>query len=494
MKQLYNLDDDCKPDIKQVARELRKTHYSLGHDPGNYLTQYIHDYPPYPFGQNGPSQDDLALRRSNFKLGDYPTPYDTTYNDQNLRINEGKPAQLDEETKNDLRASHFGLGSGNPDLHSIYQTEYTDKSGQPVRPLKSDLRSTNYKLGDDKIDYIPEYKDRYTTPPLPKYEKKKSDLQSSHYNFGTNHDPISSTHFDSYVPHPLTYQQSYDPKLAGTNFKLGDDYPTLNSIYRETYVKKPIEVSNLNEELAKDLRKHHFPLGNAKNDYGTIYKKDYTEQPIENLKGIDDQLLRGSHWNIGGAPLGDNYDTTYNTVHTPKKLDPNNALPNKTFKSSLNFTGPGKYNTEFRDNYIPYDTSGIDPKLLKNIMNDIKNSHFNIGNDPNNWSTTNNDAYKFDPNKAANARGNLDKNLLNDLRATHYKLGYLGDPNKSTYEANYIPWPLEMRAATDPGLRLDNFGKSGPFDGDTTYHADYTPKPIQPPCPPDEEEKGLCDC
>jgi hypothetical protein len=46
-KNIYNLDDPCKPDIKKVANELRRTHFKLGNNPSNNLSQYKHDYPEY---------------------------------------------------------------------------------------------------------------------------------------------------------------------------------------------------------------------------------------------------------------------------------------------------------------------------------------------------------------------------------------------------------------------------------------------------------------
>ena len=55
------------PCAKKNARELTKTHYSLGTNRQNYLTQYKHDYPPYPFDSLSPLGDSVALRKSSFK-------------------------------------------------------------------------------------------------------------------------------------------------------------------------------------------------------------------------------------------------------------------------------------------------------------------------------------------------------------------------------------------------------------------------------------------
>ena len=71
-KNIYNLDDPCKPDIKKVANELRRTHFKLGNNPSNNLSQYKHDYPEYD--QFPDLAQDPNLRKSHTRLQRYLTP------------------------------------------------------------------------------------------------------------------------------------------------------------------------------------------------------------------------------------------------------------------------------------------------------------------------------------------------------------------------------------------------------------------------------------
>lgn len=490
-KNIYNLDDPCKPDIKKVANELRRTHFKLGNNPSNNLSQYKHDYPEYE--QFPDLAQDPNLRKSHFKFGDNQNPYTTTYNDQNLRINEGRPAELPIDTKNDLRRSHWGLGNNNPDLHTVYQTEFTNKNPDYNQNEKPNLTKTNFKFGDDVPDYLPEYNDRYRKPrPHTAMPNKINTgyLQKSNFNLGNDNNPWSTTHFDNYVPKPLNYTQAFDPKLSQSNFKFGDDKPTETSVYQDTYTKKPINVNCLNKELVKDLRRHHFNFGNNEPDMQTLYNQDYQEPNLNEAKpyeSFDPQALRKNHWKLGDDPR--DYSTTYNNTYRKKNPIKNEQEPNKNFISSLNFLkGEGQYNTDYNDNYKPNDINPDENPMLDALKNDIRKSHLKFDH-PNDWTTNYNNQFQYDPRLADQSK--LDPNLLKDLRATHFKLGYDDGIGNSTYNDNFVPQQLTFKAAQDPGLQKSHIPlfKEGEFNGDSTYNSDFVPKPIEPPCPEDEEEE-----
>lgn len=204
---------------------------------------------------------------------------------------------------------------------------------------------------------------------------------------------------------------------------------------------------------------------------------------------MDPKFLRSSHWNVGEdnkfAP--DHFDTTYNLAMQPKELPNTKPAPNANFISSLYLNGNGEPNfeTEHRANYIPLQNK-VDPKDIKqmeDVVKDIKSTHFVFGESPDDYRTINNTSYKYDPNSAQKARGELDKELIKDLRATHYKLGYTDFVGRTTHQDSYVPLDIGFKAADDPLLRRSHFLLGNEKDpihqyDQTIYQTDYVPKPL----------------
>ena len=171
------------------------------------------------------------------------------------------------------------------------------------------------------------------------------------------------------------------------------------------------------------------------------------------------------------------YKTSYERAHTPKKIDNNQTKNNATLQSSfsINGKGPMVYQTDYRANYIPLNNK-INPNDKKNvgdIIKNIKNSHFNLGEMKNDYNTVMDSSYKFDPKTAKNARGVLDMKLLNDLRATHYKLGQDKFANQTTQRRDYIPYKLGVNAQKKRGFQGSNFKlgelNNNKLEGQTIY-------------------------
>ena len=106
-------------------------------------------------------------------------------------------------------------------------------------------------------------------------------------------------------------------------------------------------------------------------------------------------------------------------------------------------------------------------------------SNFRLGDMKNDYGTTSGNAYKFDPDAAKNAKNGLDKNLLKDLKSTHYKLGYDNDIGTTTQKKDYIPYELNDNNLAKM-LKGNNFnlGDNNKFDGISIYKSDYVEKEI----------------
>ena len=273
--------------------------------------------------------------------------------------------QLDEEAKNDLRRNHFVFGHAKPNFETTFRTEFYDKSNLlPKDDLNSKnieklLRAHNYNFGDDKPNYISETASRFTRPKVNPNEDNKNKisnqlLQQSHYVFGNSNDPWNTTQKRSYTP-KVSDNERFKKNLTNTNFKLGDDKPTLKSINNEVYVQHPYQFTPVDKNHVNYLRSHHYQFGKSDlpSQLMTQNQVDYKDPGLlgrDQFKPPNPLLLRQTHWTMGDDEPN-NYNTTYNVVHTPKKTEnekpkpPNDAL-------DLKGNNPMTYLTDYRENYI----------------------------------------------------------------------------------------------------------------------------------------------
>lgn len=114
------------------------------------------------------------------------------------------------------------------------------------------------------------------------------------------------------------------------------------------------------------------------------------------------------------------------------------------------------------------------------MISHIRGHNFNFGNDKNDYGTTSEATYKFDPINAGNSRGYLDAKLKDDLRATHFQLGFDKDKNQTCHQSSYLPQNVNKIIVNDPNSRRNNFNLNqtnrNVFDGRSVYMVDYTKK------------------
>ena len=413
---------------------------------------------------------------------------------QNKDVENAGPSNsvLDEKAKNDLRKSHFILGNNRPNFETTFRAEYYDKSqmlpedNTNSKNIEKMLRAHNYEFGDDKPNYISEAASRYTNPrynPRDNIENRISNqlLQKSNYQFGNNNEPWNTTQNRSYTP-KYADNDKKDINLAKTNFILGDDKPDFKSINSQTYKSHPYQYVPVDKNLVNDLRSHHYVLGNNDNPLQTQNQIDFKDPNLfgNNFRPtLDNNSLRKTNFKMGDALPSEIYNPTYKTVHTPKKVKP--AEKNVLRNSAINLVGnnPMSYLTDYRDNYVPKKGDLGNKNDLKDLMNHIRNSHFNLGDSKNDFTTTSGNAYKFDPDAARKANNSLGKDLIKDLQSTHYKLGYDNDIGLTTQKKDYIPYGLNDNKIEKMKLGNSfNLGDSNKFDGISIYKSDYVEKEI----------------
>lgn len=451
--------------------------------------------------------DSVSLRRSHFRLGDYRNDYGTTATDQNKMIDGTKrydAAKLDPSLKNDLRRSHFTLGNFKTDLQTINQREYIDKSKDRPRQnsfgdhIKT-LRSHNHKLGNAMPEYLSETQHKFSKPVLDanilgKQNISTKELQRSHYQFGNDNVNYSTTMQSSYIP-KIQGVKFFSKDLTRTNMILGTDNPDMKSSFTTAFVRHDIKpISHANKDLANDLRRHHFQLGNENPNKISINQQDYQDHSNKDAlsfgRTISNQMLRKSHIQLGN-PASKLENTTYSETMVPhlnhKKQEKCN---NNNYISSIflaNDQDKGSFATETRSNYNYKHPKGIskdDKANLKNVIKEIKRHHYNFGRDKDDYNTTHSIDYKYNLEKALKSRGNLEQGLIQDLRSTHYKIGYLDSSNNTTtHLSTYKPliYDPANKAQVSSELRKSHFGLSlsdAMKVDKTTYMTDYTKKEL----------------
>ena len=451
---------------------LRYSHFKLGDDKNRYQTSSMEQSEGIENHKMDKSKLDQTakneLRKSHFVLGNFEPNYNTTF-----------------------RREYYNKSSSLP------------KNKTDFFNIERKLRSQNFQFGTDKPDYLSETASKYIMPP--KIENDKPNkistamLQQSHYVFGNMNVPWNTTHRREFTPKKADNERQVKD-LTRTNFILGEDKPTIKSVNEETFIRHPVQPNQIDKKLLNDLRSHHFEFGkdDVPNQHVTQNQLTYQNPNLKDNRQyrplLDNQLLRETHWTMGSKSqeLPDMYNSTYNRAHTPKKLDNKYVMNPNTFKSSFNINGNGPmvYQTDYRANYIPLSSkmSPKEKKQIDDLIKTIKNSHFNLGDMKNDYHTVMHNSYQFNPNDAQNAKGVLDRQLLNDLRSTHYILGDDNVAKQTTQRRDYIPYNVKNIKSNKPLLQQSHFQlgeqNNNKFEGNTIYMSDYVPKEL----PPDENE------
>ena len=222
------------------------------------------------------------------------------------------------------------LGTQKIGLQSDYQENFQKKELPPLHKkeqleLKESIRKHHIQFGNDdgKAMYSSVYDQIYNhdiDPSMLSQGLSKKELMDNVVNLRKSNIPLGFDKEDHYAsemhgnfkPIPANYKKAGPPMdLKKTHFVTGTDEMPTESMYRHTYVKKPIEKAELNKELIKDLRTHHFVLGNKEPNYESVALGSYKEPPEGSFadKGKNPLLWR-SHLFMGDTKLG--YNTTYN--------------------------------------------------------------------------------------------------------------------------------------------------------------------------------------
>lgn len=373
------------------------------------------------------------------------------------------------------------------------------------------MQKTHIYPGTDKVSYVTETTDKYKKPDIDykNYANNKNqisintaELQKSHLDLGSNGAPWISTNRYHYTPKKNIENKRYNngQKFQASNIGFNKEDRDFKSEAMEEFVEKPNVKNDLDKMIImKNSRKTHFNIGNDRSSLtnaNTANRIDYQDPRLSKnyvplIKNkISPQKYRKSNWTISNGDERDFFKSTYDHMMTPKQVEENKPVDNKTFKSSIkigNENDKGEFQTEYKRNFEEKknNQNQNDIDEINQVIHNIKNSHFKLGEGKNNYNTTTGDSYKYDKEGAKNGRGQLDPSLKRELMSSHYELG-TGNTieDMTSNRRDYIDYklkPVKNNYSGNNTISSVNFGNEklhNAFKGETIYMSDYTEKPL----------------
>ncbi|CAG9323085.1 unnamed protein product [Blepharisma stoltei] len=312
-------DDKCGLSHKQETTgissnkaNLRKHHFNLGDDPNASFSVMKSDY-----GQkqsesfNAGIRDEIKnnLRSSHFDLGKQSVPFVSSTQSE-YKTKAFQPRSVTPGRINELRKEHFQLGNDQGTLVSINNLAFSAKSGgaQPLNQEKlNDLRSSHFVLGVTPISYLTATKAVHQPQEMiPSKPEKSTSVRQSHFKLGED---TPSYHTNYAINHSHTTRDATTgPERSqsadrNSNIILGTVNANAYTTSGGTYKGRNGEAGKLDPNLEKDLRGHHFQLGDNGLNYKTI-NQDYGEQKGYGTKWDPNRVkdMRSAHWAMGSHP------------------------------------------------------------------------------------------------------------------------------------------------------------------------------------------------
>jgi len=424
-------------------------------------------------------------------------------------MSHGPKVNNSRQLANDLRRTHFTLGTAEPKHKSSeYVAEYT-KKGAAWTTNQGDslnLKASHFQLGNSNANAAKtfttinqkDFKTHIGFQPPCLNEEKKRDLRSSHFTLG-NYNPkyasLSHTDFpEKYIPYGIHKQEQEEQKqkmrkhnhdFTETRQKqFSSEYNNhFNKQHDPSMLKQGLTAQELMQKVV-DLRKSHVILGEDFNPMQSIAQKDYQFKPGVVEKACNDNVaIRKTNFQLGvqGNDFGSVYSQYY-VPHEPQKSELQQALIADLRASHFNLgQEPNGYGTTsgaykgLPKGYKPVET--LNPNLQKN--------HFNIGGD-NPTAIPNKTTYSNFHRNFGNAVQSQARDQMQD-RGSNWTLGGQKSNWESETQAHYKPMvdakPADLEGSLKADLRSSHF-KFNDVNPKSQYkslqQASFVPKTAEP--------------
>jgi hypothetical protein len=468
----------------QLALQVRRTHFTLGHGGPDYATTSGTNYDGKQGGPEKLNRDQLSnLRRSHFALGINEGSHNVLSEFKHRYPPHGyNVSSLNEGVKADLRRHHFDFGTEGMQYDTTASASFAKPGVQQSSALPSDhlknIRKHNFHFGEDKVkpesitrsDFGPK------TAQMADTSAVRRDLRASHFLLGSALPDYTSTaagDFSSRPAHPSALNTAQLNDLRSCHFKLGTDAPNFNTTVMSNFGPKTDGKQALNQEKLQDLRSSHFKLGHDPIDYAAsshlahkALDRPSTIGPTQSSNG-----LRASHFALGTDPL--QWQSMYSTAHANRDLTSSTGARDRNADRQSHIvigSSDGPMQSEMQANFIKHNEAPnkLDPALAK----DLRSHHFDLGEVEPDFGTS---YAKYGSQQGA--PGQIDPTMLADLRATHFKYGTDDPQFSTTFRGDYTKHshkPESMDQGLVKNLRGHHFELGGgPKKYNTTYRGSY---------------------
>ena len=474
----------------RVAREIRKTHFTLGEANYGYdTTQHNHYSVPGATGNPADQEYIKNIRKSHIHIH----PPDAKANGVSEFKAKYPPhdvgsaaVSISQETRADLRKHHFELGHSSSAMLSTMQNAFTPQQTQmDAQTLKAiqlqmqNIRKHNFQFGGEPVpfqsvtqhDYGPKTAEGWGSEE--RLKQFKGDLRTSHFQVGNVSQTYMSTAMKDSSPKTAPTRPPAQMHLRKEHFTFGVDGRPMASTSHLAFTEKEDGMQQLNEEKLRDLRSSHFILGGDQVTYQPVSHATHVPKPIAAIAPIHDVGLRKSHFKLGED--GNTWSTVYQRTHLGRSETQAQAQRDRNADKASHLTVGTDGAPMVSVNQAAYrpHTTGEPGKLDPALAKDLRTHHFQLGPGGNHYKPISKD-FAGQPG----APGMMDPAIKKDLRSHHFTYGHERDSfvsrNQVDFQARHGE-TSKLDPALMKNLRRNHFdiGENANLYGTTEYRGKY---------------------
>lgn len=426
---------DSNPANAEYVKNIRKSHIQINpaDAKGNVISEFKAKYPAHDVGKAAVSLSQVTqadLRRHHFELGNFSGALVSSTHSAFVPLHSKSDAQLQKDIqlqKQNIRKHNFEFGEHAPTLESVTHHDYGPKtaegwgSEERLKQFKRDLRTSHFQVGGVSQTYVSTAMRDYNPKETAARQPAQMHLRKEHFSLGEEGRPLASTSHLAFVPMGEGKQQLNEEKLRdlrSSHFTLGGDQVAYQPVSHATHSRQPLAATAPIKDVG--LRKSHFQLGADGNSWTTVYQRTHLGRTDGQVRAQRDRNAdKASHLTVGtdGVPMVSVNQSTFRPHTTGQKgqLDPALAKDLRTHHFQL---GPEavRYKPISKDYTGAYAEPGTMDAALKK---DLRSHHFSYGQEG--AALVSRNQVDFQKRTAESAK--MDPRLMKNLRGNHFDIG-----------------------------------------------------------------------